>query len=294
MKKLFYTFLIIVLLPLSVFGKDIPHATVIHAPQSVAQQQQFYVDIVVDTKGVSINGVQGAVTFSSDTLSFVRAETGTSNITLWIDQPVVKGNSVIFSGIIPGGFDGLINPFDQSAKLPAEIVRLVFVGKSAGVAAISTTNITVTDTDGKGTVEKLSDTSTTFPITTSVAPSVYTTPDTIAPTLSVSIVNDKNLYDGHAVLVFTATDKESGIDHVTLQEGDNDLSTIESPYLLHDQSRKSILLLHAYDVAGNVATITIAPLSSQTSTTVIVILILITLIILYVNYKKTRHNKNSV
>jgi hypothetical protein len=263
-----------------------------NAPTTVAQQQQFYVDVAIDTHGMSINGIQGSVTFTDTTLTFVRAETGNSNITLWVDQPTLRGNTLTFSGIIPGGFNGLINPFDASHKLPGVVTRLVFAGKAQGDASISTSHVSVTDNDGQGTLENLADAAAPFIISTDVSPSVYKSADTVPPTLTASVVQEKELFDGQYVLLFTASDKESGIDHVQLKEGDGAWTTIQSPYLLHDQSRKGILLVRAYDVAGNGANVSIAPLApSQTSTIAIILLALIALIILYGIHKKTIHRK---
>ncbi len=285
MKK-FLLFTLLLSFFLLVKNAEASTVTISHAPTTVAQQQQFYIDVALDTAGTSINGIQGAVTFSSDTLSFVRAETGTSNVTLWIDQPTVHGNTISFSGIIPGGFDGLVDPFDQTHKQPGEIARLVFVGKMPGNATIATSNVIVSDNDGNGTLEHVADNTTSVVVSNDIAPSIYSTPDIVPPTITASIVQDADLFDGKYALLFTAIDKESGIDHVELKEGNDQWKTIQSPYMLRDQSRDSILSLRAYDVAGNIATITIAPKSSAPSPTAIIILIIAALAILYVMYKK--------
>jgi len=285
MKK-FLLFTLLLSFFLLVKNAEASTVTISHAPTTVAQQQQFYIDVALDTAGTSINGIQGAVTFSSDTLSFVRAETGTSNVTLWIDQPTVHGNTISFSGIIPGGFDGLVDPFDQTHKQPGEIARLVFVGKMPGNATIATSNVIVSDNDGNGTLEHVADNTTSVVVSNDIAPSIYSTPDIVPPTITASIVQDADLFDGKYTLLFTAIDKESGIDHVELKEGNDQWKTIQSPYMLRDQSRDSILSLRAYDVAGNIATITIAPKSSAPSPTAIIILIIAALAILYVMYKK--------
>jgi hypothetical protein len=262
-----------------------------HAPQAIAGQEQFYVDVAVNADGDSFNGIEGGVVFSSNTLSFVRAETGASIVTYFIDQPSVQGNTVNFSGIIVGGFDGLINPFDQSKKFPGQIVRLVFAGKNPGAAVISTAHVHVTRNDGQGTLESAEDDRVSFAVSAATSPSVYKTDDSTAPTISASVVNEKDLYDGKATLIFSAADKQSGIDRVELQEGNGTWKAVESPYLLQDQSRKGILSLRAYDVAGNVATITIGATASHT-TGAAIILIIITLILLYVIYKKSKHKKH--
>jgi hypothetical protein len=191
-----------------------------HVPPTIAQQEQFYVDVAIDPQGNNFNGVEGSITFSSNTLQFVRAETGSSIISTFIDTPtLVSAGTVRFSGIIIGGFDGLINPFDQSHKLPGQIVRLVFVGKKPGNVTIASSNVSIAANDGKGTIENLSDTSAASTVSDQVAPSVYNLADTIAPTLTASVVSNKNLYNGQYTVIFTATDKQSGIDHVELKEG---------------------------------------------------------------------------
>ncbi len=258
---------------------------------SVDQQQQFAVDVLLDAQGSDFNGIQGSIAFSSN-LSFVRAETGTSILSYFIDQPTVKGDAVSLSGIVVGGFNGLINPFNQSRKFPGEIVRLVFAGNAPGTATITTSNFSVTANDGYGTLQQVPDNAITLNVSDTVAPSMYNTPDTIPPTITASVVHDTNLYGGKYALIFDATDKQSGIDHVALQEGDGPWLTIQSPYVLHDQTRNSILSLRAYDVAGNVTTITLPAAGSQSSAASLIILILIALIIVYVVHRKTKHPKH--
>jgi hypothetical protein len=260
-----------------------------HVPESVDQQEQFYVDVEIDPNGTSFNGAQGSVTFSNDTISFVRAETGSSIVTYFITPPTLQDNTVTFSGIILGGFNGLINPFDQSHKLPGHIMRLVFAAKAQGTATIDTHDSTVTANDGEGTLQSASSAHASFPVSDAVAISKYVTPDITLPTISASVVQEHALFDGRYTLIFTATDKQSGIDHVELQEGGGAWNTVQSPYLLHDQSRKSILSLRAYDASGNVATITVAPISSSSTTIALIILIFILLITLYVIHKKSKH-----
>ena len=289
MKKLLFTFLIVSVI---VFSSQHAHAAVInfaHTPTTIAQQQQFYVDVTVDPEGKSFNAIQGSIAFSDDTLKFVRAETGTSNVTLFIQRPTAKGNVITFSGIIPGGFDGLINPFDPNNKLPGQIVRLVFEGKAAGEAQIISTATTVADNDGQGTLEPVPDQQAFLSVSTSVAPALYTTADAQPPTLSASVVKENNLYNGKYTLLFSAIDKQSGLDHVEVKEGNGSWVTAESPYVLHDQSRRSILLVRAFDVAGNVSVVvTIPPLEQGSQLPMIILLVIFVLIVAYVIYKKRK------
>lgn len=303
MKKYLTTFFIIVCIILFHFSvlsaQSIsttgPDMLLEHVPTVVALQQQFYVDVVLDPNNSVYNGIEGTVSFSDNTLSFVRAETATSIVNYFIEQPTAVTNTIHFSGIMLGGFKGLINPFDPTHLLPGPVIRLVFVGKAPGTATIATSYIHVTDNDGQGTLENVKDATASLNVSSTVAPSMYTAPSTVPPTITASIVRDPNLFNNKYALVFDATDKQSGIDHVSLQEGSGPWITISSPYLLQDQSRQSILTLRAYDNAGNVTTITIAPIKTTTSPVRIIVgiilLIIVLITLLYVIYKKVIHKK---
>ena len=69
--------------------------------------------------------------------------------------------------------------------------------------------------------------------------------------IDTSITHDKSLYDDQLILVFSAVDKGSGIDHYEIIEGDEAFLKAKSPYLLKDQSQKATLIVRAYDRAGN-------------------------------------------
>ncbi len=286
------------MLPLAVSAQTVANgeASMVleHVPATVAQQQQFYVDVALNPNGNDFNGLQGTVSFSDDTLSFVRAETGTSILNYFIETPTALVNTVHFSGIVPGGFKGLVNPFDPTHTMPGTIVRLVFAGKAPGSATITTSYVQATDNDGQGTLETVSDASAMLTVSSTVLPSTYATPDTIPPTIEASVIRDPNLFDDRYTLIFTATDKQSGINHVALQEGDGPWTTINSPYLLQDQTRQSILTVRAYDNAGNMSTITIVPSPVKSSamiiiSTIFIILILIFIATAYVIFRKIIH-----
>lgn len=266
------------------------------APTSVGQQQQFYVDITIDPQGKAINAIQGSVVFSDDNLSFVRAETGTSNITFFITPPTLKGSTITFAGIIPGGFNGLINPFDAQHRKSGEIMRLVFTGKAAGEAQIIATGTTVADNDGQGTLEIVPDQRVFLAVSTATSPSVYAMHDTNPPLITALIVQDPNLDNGKYTLVFNAVDKQSGIDHVELKEGDADWRTIQSPYVLHDQSRKSILLVRAVDVAGNTSLVTInaAPHSSNSTVVLCLGLFILAAVLYFIKRKYFHHEPEQI
>ncbi|MES2225176.1 MAG: hypothetical protein V4478_04295 [Patescibacteria group bacterium] len=262
-----------------------------HAPQSVTGMQQFYVDVAISADRDAFNGIQGEVHFSSANLEFVRAETGTSIVSYFIDQPKADGNTISFSGIIVGGFGGLINPFDQGKRFPGQILRLVFQAKKPGTASIFTKNITVTKNDGQGTLSSVDDARVSLAVVAGKNNTAYSFEDTVAPTITASVVYEKDLNDGKPTLIFSAIDKQSGIDHVELQGKNGSWKTIESPYLLQNYSGKGILSVRAYDVAGNVALTTVGTAATH-AVGAALLLAAIAILILYVIYKKSKHKKH--
>lgn len=252
-------------------------------PKEVSIGQQFYVDVFLDSSTATINGFEGYVSYPQDKLSLVREEEGGSVVSLWIEHPHEKSpGTIIFSGIIPGGFNGVIDPFAPNIKNPGKVVRLVFTPKEQGFAEIIFSKGIVTLNDGKGTPRALLQKNALITIRSDVNNSVLESNDTNSPFLTASVIQDENLYNNKYVLIFQAIDKETGVASVELKEGNGEWKKIESPYLLEDQSRRSILEVRAVDVSGNTSVVTINPLykDSFTDTYRIIPLALIVLVIL--------------
>jgi hypothetical protein len=74
----------------------------------------------------------------------------------------------------------------------------------------------------------------------------------------IKVSQDPNIFGGKYFIVFSTTDKQTGIDHYevaeqrrTLRQTTLNWKRAESPYLLEDQSLKSIIKVKAVDKAGN-------------------------------------------
>lgn len=227
---------------------------------SVGIREQFYVDVLLDPQDVSINGIEGIINFRDDLLTYVRAEDGKSVINLWIQKPVIDRGSVSFAGIIPNGFSGIIDPFNSSTKKSGLIIRLVFEAKKSGAAVISTSAFTVTENNGEGTTINTQSVNTTINVGSVENPYTYKNTDDTTPTLIASVIRDPDLFSNKYTLVFDASDKSSGIESVTVKEGNRNFKRIESPYLLEDQTRHSTIIVRATNFSGNNFTITIDPL----------------------------------
>jgi len=82
--------------------------------------------------------------------------------------------------------------------------------------------------------------------------------DTTPPgEISYAIGQEQNAYDGKAFLAFFAGDATSGIDRFDIDEDGAVTSNATSPYILKDQTKRSRIVIRAYDRAGNIRELTI-------------------------------------
>ena len=84
--------------------------------------------------------------------------------------------------------------------------------------------------------------------------------DTIPPeAFEIELYQDPSIFGGKYFIVFSTTDKQTGIDHYEVKEGKRKWQEAESPYLLGDQKLESIIKVKAVDKAGNERTVLIGP-----------------------------------
>lgn len=227
--------------------------------------ETFTIDIRVNVEhNESINAIEGYVEFPNDILKVKDFSTGNSILT-FIEKPKIDyGKGLIsFTGIIPGGYSGMIPGDPGKSNL---LGKIIFQAVSSGSAQIVfKDNSQALLSDGKGTPAKL--------ITKGVIIEVELPkeeplrdewkeelekdkipPEDFIP--EIIKINDKYY------LAFSTKDKNSGIDHYEIFEEDISRTTgklfwgqnwIErgSPYLLKDQSLTSAIEIKAIDKAGN-------------------------------------------
>ncbi len=245
---------------------------------SFGLEEQFYVDLMLDPKGESINTILGNISFSNDNVVFLRAEEGKSMINLWVEKPKLDHNKISFAGIISNGFEGVIDPFSPDHKLPGSIIRLVFETRKPGLVDFSTSTFSLYKNDGLGTEIKILPILKSIKINNIINKVRFENKNHQAPDLEAFIVRDQNIFNNKYTLIFKASDKETGIKSVMIKEGRRDWKEIESPYLLKDQSRHSNITLQAinFSGAGTILSINKIPYNWRfLSQTIIVIIIII-------------------
>ena len=232
----------------------------------------FIVDLRIDTEGECINTVKAIVSFPKDLLEAKDSSTGNSILTLWLQTPKIdqKEGLISFTGGIPGGFCG---PLPGEPEKPNLLGRIIFRVRETNTKLENETEAKleflegsqVLLNDGLGTPAKLTLKEAVF----TILPEKAEVPkeewqeelakDDIPPEpFEIKISQDPSIFGGKYFIVFSTTDKQTGIDYYevaeqrrTLRQTTLNWKRAESPYLLEDQSLKSIILVKAVDKAGN-------------------------------------------
>ncbi len=226
--------------------------------QEIKTGDYFQVDLYLNPSNEDINAVEGKIVIPENLLAVSEVLEGDSIVSLWMKRPTLEDGKIVFSGVIPGGFKGAIDPFKEGYQ-PGKILSLILKTKIDGQGFISIESAKTLLDDGQGTETKLSIINYQFSISQE-APTVTgllpikdpDPPELFEPTLARS----PDIFDNQWFLVFVAQDKGSGIARYELQETENKQPEdawikAESPYLLKDQQLNSYVYVKAVDKAGN-------------------------------------------
>ena len=225
-------------------------------PVPASAGKAFPVDVMLDPAGATINTLGVTVNLPQG-VSYSSSSDAGSILAYWVERPTVSadGRSVTFSGIIPGGFSGVIDPFDAKDRKPGQVAELLLAAPAAGTYALATSDLQAYLDDGQGTATPLSAAAFSVTVGSAQPGAVLSTIDTQPPLAFLPhIVQDPLLYEGKYALVFSTEDTGSGIDHYEVQEGSGPWLPAQSPYLLHDQTLSGPVRVRAVDRSGNVTT----------------------------------------
>ena len=244
-----------IFLPCSVFASNI-YINTSHPDFYLGDTILF--SVRVDSLNKNINAVEGSVRldYVAESISLIDINTAGSKFSLWPGKPMPSesNTSISFAGGSPGG----LNSKD------AIIFNIVLKLQEVGQITLAPNNFSVYLNDGKGTKDEISvknlviDVLPKKPDSQSVDDwSSLTSNDKTPPEFIEAIISkDRNAFDGKYFVSFFATDNDSGIAYYEIKEGDRDFVRALSPYLLYDQSLKSIVQIKAVDWAGNESIVT--------------------------------------
>lgn len=238
----------------SVFASELYFETL---DKEVSINQQFKIDLNIDTEKENINAIEGKIIFSTDILELLEIRSSNSIVNFWVDKPVYKDGGVYFSGITPGGY-----VLDKGL-----VLSLVFKAKKDGYASIQILNASTLKNDGLGTKSVLKTSDLKLSIIDSMSDSVLEDViDTEAPdTFKPEIAQDTNILDNKWFVVFVAQDKTSGIERYEIRESKYRIfnfakwKNADSPYVLDDQNLNSNVYIKAIDKKGNIRVVRLSP-----------------------------------
>ncbi|MEA2701751.1 MAG: hypothetical protein QOE22_460 [Candidatus Parcubacteria bacterium] len=221
------------------------------------------VTLMLDTEGEDVNAVEGTV-LVSDNLAVTGVQEEGSIVPLWVERPSAGGQASSFSGVIPGGFRGVLSPFWEGGH-PGTLYTLLLRATDEGPArATLGPSGRAFLNDGKGTMVAVTTGDAVFTIQAGGEEQVEPVPDTTLPEeFEPEVASSTDIFDGAFFVAFAANDLASGVDHYEVGETrtarPGNFAHAESPYRLTDQGLHSYVHVKAVDRAGNERIVTLPP-----------------------------------
>ncbi len=303
---LFFLFFFVLFLPKNIYG-----AVLYMDPGSSVRKidDYFEVDIKMDVKNECVNAMRVELYFPTHFLEGVHFSTSGSVLGLWPETPIINNDRgrISFTGGIPGGY--CKGGREESALVGSMLFRTKDTEEEVTGEIFFTDKSQVLINDGLATSTTLEKRKSFFVIIPEFAINPINplerkiSEDKSVPDFShIEIRKDAFFFDRKNVLLFYAVDKHSEIDYYMISEQkrfgflpvtEEDWKVAESPYVLEDQSLRSIIKVKAVDMAGNEKIEVIhPPISWQDVAVWMVFLItLITIFFLKRKLKIINHNK---
>jgi hypothetical protein len=231
--------------------------------------------------GECINAIDAVVTYT-DNIQPVDISIGKSIFNVWVESPVInkENRTITFAGGITNGYCGRVEGDPRLTNVVAEIV-FRSPGFMIGGAGEDTSPEASIDfapetqvllNDGQGTRAELQALGAKFTLADGAGALIaddwrqLVREDDIPPEeFSITFTKDEFAYSGNYFIVFSTTDKQSGISHYEVMEetviefsnfawGAADAPWIRvdsNTYELKDQTLNSIIRVKALDKAGN-------------------------------------------
>lgn len=281
MKKIF---LILFLVLFFAGANGASAATLYLDPESkeFGARDTFTVEIRLDNDGECVNAAQVVLDYPQDTLRAIDVSTGNSIFTLFPEEPAINEAEglVEFAGGLPGGYCGRV-PGDPG--LTNMLATVIFQPLSGTPDDTDDGKHTVTLAFGDDSKVYLHDGLGTEASLTTFGAEIEIDENSVEGTgewfkfleeditppepFTIEVVKNPQIFGGNYYIIFTTTDKGSGIDHYEVLEKslDDDFlarlfwfnrakefwEAVTSPYVLEDQGLNSVITVKAVDKAGN-------------------------------------------
>jgi len=229
----------------------------IHPSQNeYVKASQIPITVSIDTQDAAINAIEGIIKYDETQFNVSSINTADSVITFWIEQPTAENGEIKFAGIITGGYN--------SGNASLFTLKLHSITNKTTSVFLEEGNVMLND--GKATQIKLTSNNATIKVVDGSNPRAKyinqeqeqqrldkNPPSKFTPEIS----QNENIFNGEYFVAFATTDKESGISHFEIKEGDGIFKNATSPYRLESQTLLGNITVRAIDNAGNTQDIVI-------------------------------------
>ncbi|HVU06836.1 MAG TPA: hypothetical protein VHC46_09615 [Thermodesulfobacteriota bacterium] len=251
MKKIFFTAMVLIFAAPALAAAAVVS---LDAPKTATVGEEILVRVLLDTEKDKANAVSGSISLDQGALSVLRTYEAQSAITVWIEKPTIvpatpaRPTFIEFSGITPGGFQGRFELFSFIAR-----------SSKAGIAMLRPSDFIVLKNNGEGTAVATRSTPASVTIQAGSSTATVLIADAVSPEGFAPVVaSSKDLFDGKAFVSFSATDKNTGIDHYEYAVSrffapkPSAYMVVTSPLELDQASYSKRIFIKAVDKAGNV------------------------------------------
>lgn len=281
-KIIYFSVFLLILLALFVLPASMARAQtaeIFFAPDSASAKPTdlLQVSVFLQTEITApINALEASIAVPAN-VKIINIKTADSVINFWIEPPQFDPvtNTIKFSGIIPGGFTGVLSPF-RSERQPGKLFDLILTSNSPEKIKTKLDWQSAQALLNKPEVTELALRTKSLSLTFD-AQAVNSVP---VPTIAVDtdppehfqpqIARDENILDGRWFVAFSTRDTGLGVksyeiaEHVKASLSKTDLEKLDwqiatSPHVLRDQTRASYVSIRAVDLAGNTRIETLAP-----------------------------------
>ncbi len=292
----------------------------------------FTANIVLDVDDVCINTVEAKITFPTGILYIEDFVTGDSLINVWVEQPseieIFNANDkgeLYIAGGIPGGYCGKIPGDPGESNLVGRVLFRIpsfYVGDTIPEKIdIRLVDAKTYINDGLGTEDKLKIKNLSLDLIRTVGTEAgdynkFVKNDKTKPEpFIIELLRDERMYQGQFFAIFSSIDKQSGIDHYEIIElkslsmektlteklvdffvkpEEAEWKLAKMPYLLEDQSLRSVIKVKAIDRAGNERSVEYIPEEPNTQKVlnfdylIIASFVLLLILIIFFLYRSLR------
>lgn len=247
--------ILLIIIILFIYAHNASAALVsIDTPINISNQNQFSVIVNLDTDGNSINSVDFSISYPKDILTFKGYKEDGSIKKLWLVYPKEESGVIKFSGVIPGGVEGVYNP-DKAGLQPIPLVVLLFSPKSNGSGVFNVIRSEVLKNDGLGTQlfhEKSISYITVSIINPIAQDNENNNIDTIPPeSFTIQHIPSGFFSRTPAMISFSTTDLDSGVEKYQLLISRDSWKDVVSPLPVRRGILNRSVIVRAVDFAGN-------------------------------------------